>query len=200
MTSSEFERELRSRFPEDARGWPFICDGSPFECRIFVVGHNPRHHTPFWPFWKRGSCFDKAEWLKKYQACHGALSPTRKRIEWVIEAAAPARCLETNLFPEPSAYLKQLKPHERNTNVLEFLLGELNPSVVFVHGRIARKRVGTLLGIHTKLIPDSKQMVPHDETPLCVIAGHHLGAWGPLAWDEQKCRRLGRRLHDAANR
>jgi hypothetical protein len=47
---------------------PFVCDGSPLDCEVFIVGFNPA--TPmslgFWEFWRRGRGFDKVSWLDAY--------------------------------------------------------------------------------------------------------------------------------------
>lgn len=41
MTLSEFEQELRSLIgqPTDLR--PFVCEGPPLACPVFIVGYNP---------------------------------------------------------------------------------------------------------------------------------------------------------------
>ena len=59
MKLKQFESELRSLTGPSALR-PFVCDGSPLTCRVFIVGINPATSmtTDFWQFWRAGTGFD----------------------------------------------------------------------------------------------------------------------------------------------
>lgn len=108
---NEFENGLLALIgqPTDLR--PFVCDGSPLDCKIFIVGLNPASQmtNDFWSFWRSGVGFDKGRWFEAYKADRvarplaprktrrQAVSNSRKIIEWVISEVGLARCLETNI-------------------------------------------------------------------------------------------------------
>lgn len=47
---------------------PFVCDGSPLDCRVFIVGFNPAtdSEVDFWTFWSSDRGFNKALWYQNY--------------------------------------------------------------------------------------------------------------------------------------
>ena len=47
---------------------PFVCDGSPLDCRVFLVGINPATEMSgnFWDFWDDDSGFNKEKWRERY--------------------------------------------------------------------------------------------------------------------------------------
>jgi uracil-DNA glycosylase len=110
---------------------PFVCDGSPLECRAFIVGSHPatRAAAEFWRFWDDGEGFRRGEWLTASCAAH-APGPTRRLIERVVAAAAPVRCLEANVTGTPGT-------ESRDAAVFELLLGEVRPRAILAHGREA---------------------------------------------------------------
>ena len=59
---SSFEQRLAALIgkPTDLR--PFVCDGSPLDCRVFIVGFNPASalDEDFWKFWDPSIGFDMA--------------------------------------------------------------------------------------------------------------------------------------------
>ena len=119
---------------------PFVCEGSPFECEVFLVGSDPATEMScnFWDFWSDDYGFDKQGWLKVYtderkrQGERKRLSPTRNIIEYVIGAARPVRCLETNIYAKPSSNRKQyIAP-------FDYLLRKINPKLVVAHGKTAQ--------------------------------------------------------------
>src|SRR5688572_3973659 len=64
---------------------PFVCDGSPLNCRIFIVGTNSAKlfHEPFFSFWDPSYGFKKDDFLRKLYELPGGASPTRRNIEIV---------------------------------------------------------------------------------------------------------------------
>lgn len=150
-----FESELLTIIgrPTDLR--PFVCVDSPLRCNIFIVGFNPATTlaADFWHFWRSGSGFDKAAWFEEYKrerqlrplkpgkTRRNAVSSTRRVIEWVIEAARPAQCLETNIYSTPTEQAVDLALKQRATAPFDFLVRKINPSVIVAHGLDAAAHV-----------------------------------------------------------
>ena len=119
-----FEADLRRLIGAPAIARPFVCDGSPLECRAVLVGSNPADAAglDFWRFWDPGEGFRLAEWRA---ARAGKTDSTARRILDRIEAAAaPVRVLETNVDP-------------KHAGVVGFLLAATCPAVVVAHGTAA---------------------------------------------------------------
>lgn len=103
---------------------PFVCEGSPLKCRIFIVGHNPA--TPsdrdLWSDWGPHG-FDKAKWMRAYleeranrplkpgKTFRPKVSPSRRVIDQVI-AAAGVPILEPNIFAGPSPDMQSLRKRD----------------------------------------------------------------------------------------
>ena len=80
-------RELTGKHPEER---PFLCEGSPIGCDIFLVGINPGTDTPFWDYLDTHYGCHKQDWIQDYLRRHGGkLLPTRARIERLFCATAP---------------------------------------------------------------------------------------------------------------
>jgi hypothetical protein len=141
VTNADFDHKLRTITGEDASIRPFVCNGSPLNCCVFVVGFNPASPIPFWPFWHPQNGFDKAAWSVEYLRLKGKWSPTRLRInllsEKLLELLPYASCLETNIYSYPSPDEKSLDKSQRDTEVLKFLLAAIRPNVVLFHGKKA---------------------------------------------------------------
>lgn len=127
---------------------PFVCDGDPSTCRIFIVGTNPATGMPqsFWDYWEAERGFNKARWFADYRAAQRAqgerirlISPTRQRIEWLVESVKPWECLETNVYSKPTRMAAELRLKDRQNRILEFLLDAVRPAVVLAHGRAAHR-------------------------------------------------------------
>ena len=112
----DFEQELEALIGRPTNMRPFVCDGSPLKCRIFIVGFNPATtmKASFWDFWRSGYGFDKKAWFEAYKEerrsrplkpgrkWRNPVSNTRRVIDWIAEAASPYDCLETNIHSLPS--------------------------------------------------------------------------------------------------
>jgi hypothetical protein len=145
----EFERELVALIgrPTDLR--PFVCEGSPLTCDVFLVGFNnaTMMNTDFWEFWRPGYGYDKEAWFKRYVEERAArplkpgktrrqkVSPTRRNIECFVEGAAGVRVLETNIYAKASDDMKSLDPASRDIAPFSFLLYTVKPKVIVVHGK-----------------------------------------------------------------
>lgn len=131
---------------------PFVCDGNPLDCEVFIVGFNPatEMENKFEDFYKNGS-FDRKAFKKIYKDERtkqrtaagkdvNKVSKTRKGIETITSQLEESgiKVLETNLYFKPTAKAKELKKEDRKIGQFLSLLtqfkGTNNPKVVFVHG------------------------------------------------------------------
>ncbi len=185
----QFSDSLKAIIGDDNNLRPFVCEGSPLECQAFIVGFNPATELkePFWTFWEPQYGFNKADWLKHYKqerqekplapgkTKRNVISNTRRVIEWITDAATPVQCLETNLYALATAQAKELPAQHRSTALFDFLLSEIRPKVLLLHGKDAEQ--------HLKKLSTSAQ----------VIAVPHLSR----GWSEVKAKELGRQIRDA---
>lgn len=153
-----FRERLAALMGDSAHARPFVCDGDPYACHAFVVGINPASSVPFWPFWDDEAGFDRARWHACYLARRAAeplrpgrvrrlpVSPTRRTLGWIADAASPIRILETNLYVEPTPEAAALAAPNRQARVFEFLLDEIQPRVVLLHGQEVAEHFQRVLG------------------------------------------------------
>ena len=141
MESNEarLHRELEALLARDPDARPFVCEGDPLACRVFIVGTNPatRMTQPFGSFWTLDGGFNKEAWLKSYEA-HRAekgkrmKSPSREVIEGVIEAAPGVGFLETNVFAVATAKESDLAAADRDSSFFSFLVELIRPAVMYL--------------------------------------------------------------------
>ena len=124
---TEFQQRLETIIgrPTDQR--PFVCDGSPLDCRVFIVGLNPASASErdFWEFWDCEAGFNKRAWFESYLAerakrpfkpgktRRNLISNTRRVLEWVISSAGDTRILETNIYASATEDAKDLAGRNR---------------------------------------------------------------------------------------
>ena len=152
------------RFREDLMQWmpnpkarPFTCDGSPLECRLFIVGLNSATQLGqcfFDRYWRDDYGFRRECFEKDYQKKKGALSPTRRQIEHFVKAASPVPCLETNIYTVPTKDESELKREDKNTDIIRYLVEKIRPSGIFVHTNKPVKFFQELSGCNP--IPDDE--------------------------------------------
>lgn len=150
MDLIEFEKSLGTIINRPTALRPFVCDGSPLECQIFLVGIEPatKMETEFWEFWRSGYGYDRQAWADAYERARriqgkGAKSPTRRNMDhFIVGAAAGTKVLETNVYAGPRAR------HRRDGTEIRapflFLLEAIRPKVLFVHGQPAKKEIQAL--------------------------------------------------------
>lgn len=165
---SKFENELAVLIgaPTDLR--PFVCDGSPLTCDVFIVGFNPATtmSADFWQFWRPGVGFDKVAWFEAYKkdrqlkplkpgkTRRNAVSPSRRVIEMILEGASPYRCLETNIYSASTVQAADLATQQRITAPFDFLLANIKPRVIVAHGVEAVEHIRKM-NVDAKVIPVS---------------------------------------------
>ena len=117
MTLTEFEESLVELIGRPTKLRPFVCEGSPLQCDLFLVGFNPATEMAcdFWDHWKTSVGFDRAAWFQAYLAdrktrplkpgkkSRPAVSNTRRCLGWIQEEAAGTQILETNIFARATA-------------------------------------------------------------------------------------------------
>jgi hypothetical protein len=179
----DFQPRLEGAIGKPATTRPFVCEGSPLDCRVFIVGFNPATEmaADFWEFWTPGYGFDKAAWFDAYKAerlnkplragktRRSAVSPTRRVIDWICDAAAPTKCLETNIFSTASTDMNSLSGDHRDAAIFRFLVEAVKPSVIVAHGKDAGQEAERFSD-HAKILA-----VPHFSR----------------GWSEKKARELG---------
>lgn len=148
MALSNFERGLEDLIGRPSSLRPFVCDGSPLETQVFIVGINPATamEEDFWSYWRTSVGFDKGSWFKDYKrhreqqplklgrTRREAVSRTRRMLDLVVAAAEPVRCLETNLFSTASPTADELPGGSRLTAVFDFLVEAIQPGLIVAHG------------------------------------------------------------------
>ncbi|GAA1434392.1 hypothetical protein GCM10009616_28690 [Microlunatus lacustris] len=148
MRLKQFETRLEELIGRLSALRPFVCEGSPLTCRVFIVGINPATSMTrdFWDFWRPAVGFDKGAWsdayrrereaqpLKPDRIRRQAISPTRQRLDLVAEGAKPVRCLETNLFSTPTSAASELSAASRSTAAFDFLLETIKLSLIVAYG------------------------------------------------------------------
>lgn len=149
MDLIEFRTEI-SKLMESDNIRPFICEGSPLNCKIFLIGINPaaKMGRSFWSFWSDITGMDRADWLNDYleqrkkEGKKQRLGATRRNINRLFDRIKPQiQCLETNTYTTVTDNVEQLKKNKqaRNTSIFEFLLKTIQPSVIYIHGNEAIK-------------------------------------------------------------
>lgn len=113
---------------------PFVCDGSPLRCTLFIVGYNPA--TPmegdWWHYWDADYGFRKADWFRDYLEQRGEPSKTRKKIEEIVKALPGVDILEANIDARPSAKKKDYP--KAVTEPFDYLLAACKPKAIIAHG------------------------------------------------------------------
>lgn len=143
MTLKEFEAKLAAIIgrPTDLR--PFVCEGSPMDCRVMLVGFNPT--TPakdFWACWRAGYGYDKRGWLADYQQQRvqegkRLNSNSREIMDRIGQGAGSL--LEANIYPKASKDARSLK--ERDPRAFRLLMEAVKPRVIVAHGREAADEI-----------------------------------------------------------
>lgn len=169
--------QIRTRLQalmDDERLRPFVCDGSPLDCRVFIVGANPATTLKhgFWHYWSDQGGFNKGAFTQDYLALRRSRG-ARPRIQAIVSQFPPGWCLETNICSKPTKRAADLSSRDHRTEIIRFLLEAIRPRLVFVHSNEPIRFFQTMTGCGGIL-----------ETPTRVTwAGHHFllcGRPGPL--------------------
>ncbi|MBC3909660.1 hypothetical protein [Undibacterium umbellatum] len=154
-TLEKFEIELKNLIEKPTGLRPFVCNGSPLECKVFIVGFNPASSmsTDFWNFWTTQEGFDKSKWFEEYKKerqlsplrpgkkRRNTVSNSRRVIEWVLEGASTLQCLETNIYARATEQAADLKTELRIATNFDFLVKKIKPLIIVTHGRDAESHI-----------------------------------------------------------
>lgn len=136
MTLLKFDKKLKKI--NSKKGWAFICDGSPLECNVFIVGLNPSTSTSFQKHWHPNEGgFKREDWLDTYKNKR-SFTTTRKWLNIIFNECQKSdkiRLLETNLYNTASTRKNELAKSDKNTEVFNFLLKTIKPEAVIGHGK-----------------------------------------------------------------
>ncbi len=196
----EFARGLRARIGSPAFVRPFVCEGSPLECRAFIVGSNPATalELDYWSFWESGYGFHRDAWAEasragRREAGKREVTPTRRMLGHIMAEAAPVRCLDTNVFSTPTPAERDLRAELRRTEVFDFVLDAVRPAALLAHGKEAELHLRRLFGVE-RLPGERFEPVATPWGGMRVMAVRHLSR----GWSYAQAEALGRALRDAA--
>lgn len=183
-----FEDELVALIGRPTFLRPFVCEGSPLDCEVFIVGFNPATESSvdFWHFWRPGVGFDKAAWYANYleermlrppepgKIRRNRVSNTRRVMEWIIEEVRPQKCLETNIHSVPTTTASGLTAACRSTDPFDYLVRRISPRLIIAHGDKAQEHMTKFGQAH-------------------VINVRHFSR----AWSKAQARDLGQQIMDS---
>lgn len=166
---------------------PFVCDGNPQDSEVFVVGTNAASTVPWSPFWDPAQClFQKNAWFAAYKQARQEkplapgktrrmeVSRSRSRIDIFTNGLASKRkVLETNIYSISTPSEKDLQPKDRQSSIFEFLVEQIKPQLLFVHGETARAFLDARYGIYG-VGGQALIRLPHADIP--AILAPHLAA------------------------
>ena len=199
MSLTNFAKELKVLLNQHDKARPFICDGNPLDCIVFIVGINAATEIErdFWSSWSNKTGFNKQDWLESYvyersikklnanRTRRNKLSNTRQRIEWMVNSIKPFNTLETNLFVKATSSSIELKKNDRDSQIFEFLLKTIKPQVIFIHGKEVKDYF--LKNFKVELTEDKPNIVEILGIKTNVIPMKHLSR----GWSERKTRETG---------
>lgn len=192
MTLREFRSQLQKieKSLPGRTSWPFVCDGSPLTCRIFIVGTNPARQVErqFWDFFRNDSRgFRKEEFIQELEKLDGGLTRTRKYIEIVVDAAGRRDTLETNIYSYATRRASELTEEQKRTDIFKYLMRKIKPEIVLAHGGPA-KNFFSECGI--TLVEDRLRQVEWDGLRINLLPRKHLS----YHTSYEEARKIGRKL------
>jgi len=202
-----FENELKKLLAKYEKPRPFICDGNPLKCEVFIVGINAATEMDkdFWEFWSSKTGFKKEEWLGQYilerslkplkpnKTRRNKVSNTRQRIEWIVDSIKPVKTLETNLFVKATPTADELKKEDRESLIFEYLFRAIKPKILFTHGNEVREYLERIFDI--TIIKDKINEIEIVDINTKVISMRHLSR----GWSKAKSIEIGEKIKGIIN-
>ena len=182
---------------------PFVCDGNPLECNIFIVGINPatKMEINFEDFWNDDG-FDKQKWIEAYKNERAnaplkvgkkkrlLVSPTRRNIDHIIKHITSGKVLETNLYIKQTNEEHELKKKDKKTDIFELLINEIKPKIVILHGKSVREFF--IEKYDKKIIEDDFAKIKINDTSTLVYTTKHLSR----GWSFEKLEELAKKINE----
>ena len=151
MDLNQFENGLAEVIGRPSNLRPFVCEGSPLDCDVFIVGYNPATamEGDWWRYWKAGYGFQKDRWYTDYlKARGGEASKSRKKIADFVAWLPMARVLEANIDARPSK--KKSEYPKPVTAPFDYLLKTIKPKVILAHGVDAVRHLSGWKGVRVE--------------------------------------------------
>ncbi|SFC23867.1 hypothetical protein SAMN05216344_1128 [Polaromonas sp. OV174] len=136
MTLAELSAQLRLLLDETQEAHPLLCEGSPFDCNVAIVGINPATTTQFWPYWTDSLGMDRTAWIDAYKTKHRKFNRSRAALERFIPQIK-ANVVEVNAYARQSRRFADLQRQHRTSSAMEFLLSAIRPRVIVYAGAAA---------------------------------------------------------------
>jgi len=100
---------------------PFVCDGSPLQTQMFVVGLNPATalRKNFWCFWDDSRGFDREKFDREYREVRAMKTGNRPRIEAISRAfprASASRRISTRAPQRPRRCSAVIRRGQKHSN------------------------------------------------------------------------------------
>lgn len=184
MNLPEFRAELQQKMHNNESNRPFICDGNPLTCTVWLVGINPA--TPmkdnFFDFFNKDG-FDYGKWENAYkqerrEMQKSEFSKTRIISNLIVKELKQKEItiLETNVYATPTSRAAELKQEEKDSQIFTFLLDNAEVEYILVHGNEAIEEMNTVLGkeIHQKIVKGTTIHVVYKGKKIIIKAMNHL--------------------------
>jgi len=147
---SEFSAGLFDRLPGkwESTSRPFVCDGSPLDCRTFIVGYNAANDLGhFRHFWSNERGFDKKLFEQKYTEAGKSLDNRTSNRYWIRNiSSAVGECLETNIYSTSSSNAASLPRSAQTSETFDYLFDTIKPYNIFCYNQktieFFQKRLG----------------------------------------------------------
>ncbi|BFM99385.1 hypothetical protein MOXK02_09440 [Moraxella sp. K02] len=142
MDLKKFRTEMQQRLSEqqldDVKVRPFICSGSPLNCKIMMVGYNPAREVNLDVFdadiWNDDMGFDRESFAEHYDIAsyNDDLQWNRNHIfqQNLIDEISNHPVIETYLYSVITAKKTLLSPQHKHTHVFDWLYSILKPVLV----------------------------------------------------------------------
>ncbi len=185
---------------------PFVCDGNPLDCNIFIVGINPatKMEMNFENFWNEDG-FDKQKWIEAYKNERAStplkigkkkrllVSPTRRSIDHIVKHVTSGKILETNLYTKQTANASLLEETDKKTEIFEFLINEIKPKIVVLHGKSVKDFFRK--NYDDRISDDDFTEINITNFRTLAYSTKHLSR----RWSFEKLEELGKRIHNKIN-
>lgn len=125
----------------------FVCNGSPLDCQIFLVGINPaftgfKKKESFWQFWNDEEGFVMEDFLNSFrkqrkQLGKPELTKSRDMIEVLRKSLSQKEVslLDTNVYLRATKRAKALtKTDKKDSGIFWHIVRTIKPKVLYVHG------------------------------------------------------------------
>lgn len=142
MDLKKFRTEMHQRLSEqqlnNVKVRPFICSGSPLNCKIMMVGYNPAREVNLDVFdadiWHDDVGFDRESFAEHYDIAsyNDDLQWNRNHIfqQNLIDEISNHPVIETYLYSVITPKKTLLSPQHKHTHVFDWLYGILKPVLV----------------------------------------------------------------------